>query len=291
MPEIDYLEFLRRLGFLLEGICLVFVSKFIRDLFYMARGYKLRDLIGGATGTAAALDLSGFLIAVMFATVNSIIVNNNSWVGQASDIAITGIMITCLLLIADWITDKAIFRKMDDCEEIYNRKNTALAFGRVGNMIATGLIISSSLGDAGTRISVLESLSHCLIWFAYGQVALIGISLLYQLITPYDDLEEIKKNNLAAAIPIACIQLAVGLTISSGVHGVHDDTYQDIFSVSLYLCSATVLLYLLRTLCDVLLLPRTKISEEIKNQKNIGAGLIEGTAFLLGGIILSYFLT
>ena len=291
MPDIDYLELFGRIGFLLEGICLVFVGKFLRDLFYLARGYELKSLITSETGPAAAVDLCGFLLAMTLATTNSIITTKSSWVGQASDIALTGLLVSLLLLVADWITDKAIFRKMDDYHEIYQANNISLSIGRLGNMIATGLIVSSALGDAGTRAGVLANLPHCLFWFFFGQLALILVSLVYQAVTPYEDLEQIRSNNIAAAIPIAAIQIAIGMTIHAGLHGTHQETIKDVLAVSFHVLIATVLLYVLRTLADKLLAPRARLSEEIELQKNVGAGLIEGTSFLIGGIILSYFLT
>lgn len=291
MLAIDYFELIRRLGFLLEGMCLVFVAKFMRDLFYIARGYKLRELFHEQTTPAAAIDLCGYILALIFATVHSIIITQASWIGQASDIALTGLMITLMLLLADWITDKMIFRKMDDHYEIYVRHNTALAVGRFGNMIATGLIISGSLGDAAVRHSFLHNLPHCLLWFAFGQVALIFVSLFYQWITSYDDLSQIKENNVAAAVPMASIQIAIGLTINSGIHGVSNHVFADLLAVSAYVVVATFLLYFLRLLFDRLLLPKINLSREIEQEKNLGAGFIEGTSFLVGGIILSYFLT
>jgi hypothetical protein len=60
-------------------------------------------------------------------------------------------------------------------------------------------------------------------------------------------------------------------------------------SVTLYVLSTAVLLYILRIFTDYLLLPKADLSKEISKDKNIGAGLIEGTSFIMGGLILAYF--
>jgi len=289
MPDLDYFEIFRRIGFLVEGIALIYIGKLIRDLFYMARGYKLVEMITKKDNLAASIELCGFLFAMIMATMNSIIVRHHSWTGQAMDIALTGLSVTILLLVADWITDKAIFRKMDDYKEIYQNQNIALACGRFGGVVATGFIISGALGDGQSEATIWQSIGFCLLWFLFGQIMLILISLAYQKLTPYDDLREIKDKNVAAALPIAGILIAVGLTINSGINGVSEHLREDLVSVTLYVLSTAVLLYILRIFTDYLLLPKADLSKEISEDKNIGAGLIEGTSFIMGGLILSYF--
>ena len=89
------------------------------------------EMITEKDNLAASIELCGFLFAMIMATMNSIVVRHHSWTGQAMDIALTGISVTILLLVADWITDKAIFRKIDDYKEIYQNQNIALACSNI----------------------------------------------------------------------------------------------------------------------------------------------------------------
>ena len=50
---------------MVEGIALIYIGKLIRDLFYMARGYKLVELITEKDNFAASIELCGFLFAMI----------------------------------------------------------------------------------------------------------------------------------------------------------------------------------------------------------------------------------
>ncbi len=291
MTNIDLWILLKRLGFLVEGLALIFISKFLRDLFLLLRGYRLYELLKGEKNLAMTIDLCGFLLAMVMATLHSIIIYHHTWLGQASEVAMTGLVVLLLLLVADWITDKLIFPNIDDHQELIEKNNVSLAICRFGSVTATGLIISSSLGDSETRLTLIDQLSHCVSWFLVGQLMLITIHYLYQKITPYDDLQEIKEQNKAAALPIACILIAIGTTINAGLRGQSENFLQDLLSVSLYLGICTILLYVLRTISDKLLIPNSSLNEAISKEKSLSAGLIEGTSFLMGSLMLSYFLT
>ena len=58
----------------------------------------------------------------------------------------------------------------------------------------------------------------------------------------------------------------------------------------LYIAFSLVLLWLMRLFTDKLILPKVSISDEIAEDKNIGAGLIEGTIYILTALIIGFFL-
>jgi len=278
------IELARRASFVAEAMAIVVVGKMFRDLVLLARGYKPAELLTVKDNHAAAIDLSGFLLALVVGVLGSLVISSTSWLGQAADIAMHGLLVIGVLLLNDLVTDKAILRGIDDHAEIVNNRNAALAIARAASAIATGLVIRGALGHG-------DALTDCLVWVVVGQVALVVIALLYQRLTPYDDLAEIRAGNVAAAWPIAGILLAVGITVEAAVHGETHDWAADLASVGIYLGLSVLLLGVLRVLTEWFLLSRARLSDEIARDKNVGAGLIEATAFVVGAEILSFFLT
>ena len=52
-------------------------------------------------------------------------------------------------------------------------------------------------------------------WLLIGLVCISALGAFFQWLTPYDDLQEIQKDNCAAALPLAGAWLAAGITVRS----------------------------------------------------------------------------
>ncbi len=280
------IESVLRVGtFLVETMIIVFLGKLARDGLALLRGYRVSEIITVRDNPAAAIDLCGYLFALVIGLVGSVVVSSEGWLAQASDVAISGLVVIGALLLADWVADHAVFRHIDDHVEIFERRNVALAIGRAGASLATGFVIRGALGHTDTPLAV------GLAWIVVGQAAMVLMALAYQWLTPYDDLAEIKDNNIAAALPIAGILVAVGITVEAAVYGSTTTWLEDLRAVAIYMVASIVLVWLLRWLTDKFLLPGTRLAQEIERDRNAGAGLIEGTSFVLGALVVAFFLS
>jgi uncharacterized membrane protein YjfL (UPF0719 family) len=94
-------------------------------------------------------------------------------------------------------------------------------------------------------------------------------------VTRYDLHDEIENDNPAAGLAAGMNLVAIGLLISSYIQA-HDSI------VGLLAFSAFALFFLLvsRYLVDKWMLPGSLLDEEIKQDRNWGAALIEGTSAL-----------
>jgi uncharacterized membrane protein YjfL (UPF0719 family) len=149
--------------------------------------------------------------------------------------------------------------------------------------MATALVVRAALGHEST-------LQERIVWVLLGQLALVAMTRLYQRVTSYDDVAELKRRNLAAALPLAGIQLAVGLVIEASLRGEGHGWAADLSSVGIDLLISAVLLYALRWLGDLLLLHHSTFAEEIARDRNVGAGFVEGTSYIAGAWAIAYFL-
>ncbi|MFZ4578489.1 MAG: DUF350 domain-containing protein [Myxococcota bacterium] len=271
-------------SFLVLALAIVYVGKLARDAIALLRGHKMGEILTTKDNPAAAIEVSGYLLGLVFGLVGSFQVTSDGWVAQASELAMTGLLVTAMLLLNDWLTAKIVFRGLDNHKEVNENHNTAVAVGRAAGAVATGLVIRGALGHD-------SALLDRILWAFIGQAMLIVVSLLYQKLTPYDDLAELKGKNLAAGLPIAGILLAVGITVEAVLHGEGAGWAADLQSMGVDMLAMVALLFAMRVATDRVMLGGARLKDEIVRDRNVGVGLIEATSFVTGAVILAFFLS
>ena len=179
-----------------------------------------------------------------------------------------------------------IFRGLVAAKGAVGDTNVSHAVGKAAVSIATGLILRGSMSDPTAGVVA------CVAWFAVGQALMVAAVLFYCRLTPYDDLAEIKRDNLAASFPIVGILLALGLVIEAAVATKGDGAMiQTGLHVGKFLGISLVLVYVFRVVASYVLLPKTKLATAIVDQRSVAAGLQEGVSFLLVSLIVTFFLS
>ena len=92
-------------------------------------------------------------------------------------------------------------------------RNVAAAIVVAGVYIATSLTYSGTLSGEGGGFWIL------LLFFLLGQLALLGITYAFRWLTSYDDVQEIAAGNVAAALALTGLLIAVGLIVRWAVAG------------------------------------------------------------------------
>jgi uncharacterized membrane protein YjfL (UPF0719 family) len=276
------------LGLMVEALALVFAAKFARDLLLKRRGYFVNELVVGQRSLGAATSQAGYLVGILLGFLGAI-----SFVGRATGflamvghVALFGLLAIVLQLLADRISGRLIFRGLAAPKGAVEDANLSHAVGKAAVSIATGLVLRGSMSDPAAGVLA------CVAWFAVGQALMVAAVLLYCRLTPYDDLAEIKRNNLAASFPIVGILLALGLVIEAAVATKGDGTMiQTALHVGKFLGVSLVLVYLFRVVASYVLLPKVKLANAIVDQRSVAAGLQEGVSFLLVSLIVTFFLS
>ncbi len=276
------------LGLMVEALALVFAAKFARDLLLKRRGYFVNELVVGQRSLGAATSQAGYLVGILLGFLGAI-----SFVGRATGflamvghVALFGLLAIVLQLLADRISGRLIFRGLAAPKGAVEDANLSHAVGKAAVSIATGLVLRGSMSDPAAGVLA------CVAWFAVGQALMVAAVLLYCRLTPYDDLAEIKRNNLAASFPIVGILLALGLVIEAAVATKGDGTMiQTALHVGKFLGVSLVLVYLFRVVASYVLLPKVKLANAIIDQRSVAAGLQEGVSFLLVSLIVTFFLS
>lgn len=279
------LDFL--VGFMIEALAILVIAKLVRDAVLKAQGYLVNQMVVQKKSLGAATSQAGYLIGVLLGFLGAIVVRGEdpSFVRIALSVAFAGLVAISLQLVADNISDALIFRGLKAPKGSVEDVNVTLALGKAAVSVATGLVLRGAWSDPDASLAMRFG------WFAVAQAVMVISVLVYTKLTPYDDLAEIRRDNLAAGFPIAGILIAVGLVMETAVGGrasIDASTAAleaaKVFGVSL------VLVYVFRQLTDFVLLPRVQLSKAIVDEKNVGAGLQEGISFVLAALIVTFFL-
>ena len=275
------------IGLIVEALLILIAAKLARDAFLKLRGYHVNQMVVEKRSLGAATSQSGYLIGVLLGFLGAVSGGgpDPSFVGVAISVALAGLVAIVLQLAADFVSDQLIFRGMRADKNTVEDVNATLALGKAAVSIATGLVLRGALSDPDSTLVAR------VIWFAGAQAVMVLAVLLYCRLTPYDDLAEIRRNNLAAGFPIAGILIAVGMIMEAAVAGKHaDNVAAAALGAGKFLGISLVLVYVLRLTTSFILLPKVNLSKAIVDDKNVGAGLQEGIAFVLASLVVTYFL-
>lgn len=181
-----------------------------------------------------------------------------------------------------------LFHSVDYLEEI-EKRNVAVGIVAAGRFVATGLVIAGTISGDSKGGTVLTAL----IFFLVGQLALIAIARLYRLLTNYNDTQEFVGGNVAAAISYAGVMVGIGVAVGSGLRGDFID-YETSFlgfgkSLLVILSFYPIRQFLVQ---GVLLgggfaLRGGKLDEEVSKDRNVGASVIEATAYIATAILVT----
>lgn len=280
----DALELLRVAAFFAGSVLLVALAKYLRDLIALRRGHDLAKLIVHKDNTPVAVEMAGFVLAMTIALLGALFVQGDAWWQQALDLVGTGAIVMLVLLANDQLVSRVVLRGLDCNTAVMIDHNLAVAIVRAAGNVATAFALTAALNHP-------SPLWERLVWMVLGQGALVGLSFVYQWVTPYDDVAEVKRNNVAAALPMAGVLLAAGLVVRSALAGAGAGWGPDLLSLAIDLAVSGALVLALRWLGDKLILPGSTFEEEIARDRNAGVGFIEATLYVSGALAASYFLT
>jgi uncharacterized membrane protein YjfL (UPF0719 family) len=166
-------------------------------------------------------------------------------------------------------------------------RNVAAAIVVAGIYIATSLTYSGTLSGEGGGFWIL------LLFFLLGQLALLGITYAFRQLTSYDDVQEIANGNVAAALALTGLLIAVALIVRWAVAGAYTGFFRSLGEFLLALLLALVFYPVRQVLVQWLLLGgsmhwrNSLLDSEIAHDKNVAAGLLEAIAYVTAALFLT----
>ena len=288
---INTLEFFPRgLVYVALGLVVLVLAKFSKDL--MTR-YRIDQEIVQKRNLAAAVGLAGYFLAVVLVFVGAVFQPFTPGVSDGlgfnrefgEDVlrvflySLAGIVALNLVSI---VLDRLVLYKFDVQKEIAEDQNVGTGAVQFGMNVAIGLVIAGAIsGEGGGPDTSLA-------FFGMGLVVLILFAFFYDLTTPFGIHEEIEKDNAAVGIALGGNLIAMGIVTLKAVFGNFPGWGPGIAEFLTFAVLGFVLLYVLRLVIDLLLLPTIKVSNELAAERNVGVAFIEGSVVIGSALILFF---
>jgi uncharacterized membrane protein YjfL (UPF0719 family) len=160
-------------------------------------------------------------------------------------------------------------------------------------LVVAGVYIATSLTYSGTLIGEGGGFWIMLLFFLLGQLALLGITYAFRWLTSYDDVHEIAAGNIAAALALMGLLIAVALIVRRAVSGDYTGFFHSLGGFLLALLLALVFYPVRQVLVQWILLGgpmhwrRSLVDSEITQDKNVAVGLLEATAYVTSALFLT----
>ncbi len=276
------------IAYIAAGFVIFMLGKIIYQL--INRDFSIKDELVEKDNLAFAFAHTGYFIGLLLAIGSAIVGPSRGLVNDIIDILAYGILAIILLNLSIILNDKIILRKFSVKKEIITDRNSGSGVIEGAVSIASGLIIFGAVtGDTGDANWGFGFLTAVVFW-AFGQIALIIAAAVYQFITPYDVHEHIEKDNVAVGVGFAGALIAIANLIRFGIAGDFEGWLPTFFEAGFELIIGIILLPVMRFLTDKILLPGERLTDEIVNQEkpNVGAAVIEAFAYIGGSVLISW---
>lgn len=253
------------------------LAKWAKDLF---TPYKINEELGQNDNFAISLAMSGYYFATAAVFIGALLGPSHGLVNDLITVGEYSLLGLFFLNISRWFNEKIILWKFCDTEQLVKEHNLGVGAVHFGVYVATGLIAAGSISGEGSG-----ALSAA-VFFVLGQISLFLFSFIYNLFTPYNIHDELEKKNVAVGIAFGGTMIALGIIILNGVSGDLTDWKQDIILFAVVNVMAFVFLPAIRFIMDKLVIPGHDLSKEIRDDRNVGAGMLEATVAISFATIL-----
>ena len=301
---IDALQsFPRGLVFVAEGLIILALAKFARDV---VTRHSLNEEVVEKANLAVALRLSGYLIAVILILLGVLYqpLTGGGWVSSADleaaggfgfDRALGEEVLRVFLYALGGIValnlvrvlfDRLILYQFHLEKEVVEDRNAGAGAAEFGMYVATGLLIAGAV--AGDTLGGGEGKAAliALAFFGMGLVLLIAFALFYEFTTSFNIHDEIERDNVAVGVALGGNLVAIGLVTLKAVFGDFVGWGESIAAFLVFGVLGFVLLYVVRLLIDLILLPTVKVSQALAEGRNVGVALVESAAVISAALVL-----
>lgn len=260
-----------------EAVLLTYLAK---GAWGWVLGVHLDDELTEADNPAAGVLLSGYLLGVFLAFSGVLAApplgpQPSLWVEALSfaGFGLAGVVFLFLALLgAPWVGGVRLRR------DVIEGRNVAAATIVAASFVATGLIFQGAVAGEGAGWVALASL---VVFQLLGQLWLALAALVFEAVTPFAWREEIvKQRNLAAALAFSGVVMAAGLLLRNAVAGPFTGWDHDLWAFFLDGLPLLLLVPARPLLAAGVVLGRRNLNHEIAEDRNVAAGLLEGTTYL-----------
>lgn len=254
-------------AFLLLFAALFLVGKWLNDL---VTSHAVGDQLTEHDNPALALSTAGYYLGIIVIFIGAVIGPSSSLLWDLLLVGGYSVGGIALLLLSRVINDRLILRGFSADHELVEDQNPGTGAVLFGSYVASALIVAGSIqGEGGGPHTAL-------VFYAFGQVALVAFTWVYDWMAPYSLLDQIEKDNVAAGVGFGGALIAIGIIVMRAVSGDFVSWAADLQYLGLNVLLVFVYLVGLRLFFDRVLIPQSDLNLEITRDRNVGAGVLEG---------------
>lgn len=272
-------DVIKALAFIILYLFLFLLAKWFKSL---SISYKLNDELAERDNPAIGLAMAGYYLATAAIFVGALIGPSQ---GLMHDLMVVGgysLLGLVFLNLARWFNDIAILRRFSDTEQLVRERNVGVGAVHFGAYLATGLVAAGAIsGEGGGVLSAV-------VFFVLGQLSLLFFSLIYERFSSYDIHAELMQQNLAAGIAFGGNLVALSILITNAAAGNFTDWKKDLTQFFVADLIAFVALPLIRLAIDRMIIPGKSLGREIREDRNVGAGILEATTAIAFAVVLAF---
>lgn len=265
-------------------VILLFLGKAI---FNRTTKYNIDDELTNRDNPAFGIALAAFFVGIAIALTGTLHGVGEHPLDDFINMGIYGVLTLGLVRLSILINDRLILHKFSVHDEITRDHNCGTAFVVGGGCIATGFMLSGAL--TGESISPIRGVLDLVVYWVVGQVLLVLGGVIFQKITSYDVHHIIEHDdNMAAGLSFGGFLVAIGIITKVSLTGATSNILTEIVTTTMLAASGLLLLILVRIITDRVILPSSKLSKEVAEDKNVAAGAVAAASFVSVALAFSY---
>lgn len=188
LSEISYIIY-DAVVYIAVAFAIFLIGKFVYQLLHPS--FKVKEELVKKDNFAFAIAHVGYYVGLLLAIGSAIVGPSNGLVNDIIDIAVYGLLAIVLLNCSIFLSDYLMLRNFSIRKEIIEDQNAGTGIIEGAVSVASGLIIFGAVsGESG---DMLFGILTAVVFWAFGQLALILTTRFYNWITPYNIHEHIEK--------------------------------------------------------------------------------------------------
>ena len=272
------------------GILLLAFARLVQDF---VTPYKIQEQLRTHDNVALALSIAGYYLGIIIVFVGAVYqpftssVDSNlgfttEYWGDVIEVLVTTVIGIIILNVARIIVDKLVLYKFSTEKEIVEDHNAGTGAVEAAVYVAVGIVIAGSVAGVGGGPETSFA------FLGLGLLTLILYTLFYEFTTSYDVHDEIERDNVAVGVALAGNLIAISIVVFKAVFGDFTTWEEGIAGFLTFAVIGTALLFVVRTLGDLILFPKVSMAQELAVDRNLGLALIE-TSVLVSASLILYF--
>ena len=296
---IDTLEFFPKgLIYVALGIVVLFLAKLAQDFL---TPYRINQQLGQNDNFSLGLSITGYFLGVITVFVGviyqpDIVIQDGNWLPDGDfwmgivEVFVYSIVGILVLNGARIVVDKLVLYKFDVKNEVIENQNIGAGAVELGVYISVGLVIAASIAGSGGSDStpVIDSVIRSAAFLILGMLVLVLFTIFYEYTTSFSIHEQLSQQNISVGVALSGNLIAIGVIVFKAVFGEFIGWSEGIIGFLVFAIIGFILLYVVRVVVDLVLLPGTKVSEELAKDRNLGVGFIEGSVVISVAMILNF---